>query len=154
MARKYDRYGRNRQFRRNPTRSRKFFPYQLPFQRDFRLEVDRSTPVSDLTAARWRQVVADITNPNKRKRDEFEDDDVFGLYQRMQHLSQSPPIRQIGRDMRYGAEAMIIAEMPLAAIPIAGMEMALNPKKVSQRFGGGVIGTTAGFGLLAAKNLI
>ena len=35
MARKYDRYGRNRQFRRNPTRSRKFFPYRLPFQANF-----------------------------------------------------------------------------------------------------------------------
>lgn len=40
MARKYDRYGRNRQFRRNPTQSRKFFPYLLPFQNDFRLNPD------------------------------------------------------------------------------------------------------------------
>lgn len=85
MARKYDRYGRNRQFRRNPTRSRKFFPYQLPFQSDFRLMADRNTPVSAVTAARWRQVVADITNPNKRKRD----DDYDGLYERMQY-TQSP----------------------------------------------------------------
>ena len=145
MARKYDRYGRNRQFRRNPTRSRKFFPYQLPFQRDFRLLVDRNTAVSDLTAKKWLEHVG-----NKRKLGDKSDvsdfDDIL--------WTQSPPIRQIGRDIRYGSEAMVIGEMPLAAIPIAGMEMAMNPKKVSQRFGGGVIGTTAGLGFLAAKNLI
>lgn len=86
MARKYDRYGRNRQFRRNPTRSRKFFPYELPFLNDFRLLRGNGTQVSAETAARWRQVVGDITNPNKRKRDEFEDD---GYYQFMQH-TQTP----------------------------------------------------------------
>ena len=61
MARKYDRYGRNRQFRRNPTRSPKFFPYQLPFQNDFRPMADKGTEVSAATASRWRQVVRDIT---------------------------------------------------------------------------------------------
>lgn len=61
MARKYDRYGRNRQFRRNPTRSRKFFPYELPFQPDFRLLKRNGTEVSASTASRWRQVVRDIT---------------------------------------------------------------------------------------------
>jgi len=86
MARKYDRYGRNRQFRRNPTRSRKFFPYQLPFQNDFRLMNKDGTEVSAATAARWRQVVADVTRGNKRKRDEYEDD---GYYQFMQH-TQTP----------------------------------------------------------------
>jgi len=147
MARKYDRYGRNRQFRRNPTRSRKFFPYQLPYQPDFRFLTRNGTEVSAATAARWRQVVADITNPNKRKRD----DDDDGLYQRMQHLTQSPPLRQIGRDLRYVAEAMITAEMPLASIPLSGLEMLINPEKVSKRFGGGVIATTVGLGILGAK---
>lgn len=61
MARKYDRYGRNRQFRRNPTRSRKFFPYQLPYKVDFRLLDRNGTEVSAATASRWRQVVHDIT---------------------------------------------------------------------------------------------
>ena len=61
MARKYDRYGRNRQFRRNPTRSRKFFPYQLPYKSDFRLIRENGTEVSAATASKWRQVVRDIT---------------------------------------------------------------------------------------------
>jgi hypothetical protein len=79
MARKYDRYGRNRQFRRNPTRSRRFFPYRLPYQPDFRLITPGGTEVSAATASRWRQVVHDITRGElfdtesykqaKRKRD-------------------------------------------------------------------------------------
>lgn len=69
MARKYDRYGRNRQFRRNPTRSRRFFPYRIPFQADFRLNGPGS-----LQGA-------------KRKRDD--DDDDVGMYERMQY-TQSP----------------------------------------------------------------
>lgn len=44
MARKLTRYKVNRQFRRNPTRSRVFFPYMLPFQADFRVakEIDKN----------------------------------------------------------------------------------------------------------------
>lgn len=36
MRRKIDRYKRNREYRKNPTRSRVFFPYILPFLPDFR----------------------------------------------------------------------------------------------------------------------
>ncbi len=57
MARKYDRYGRNRQFRRNPTRSPKFFPYELPFLPDFRLKIERDKPLGQYQAAKWRDVV-------------------------------------------------------------------------------------------------
>ena len=57
MARKYDRYGRNRQFRRNPTRNPKFFPNELPFLPDFRLMVERDRPVSQYQAAKWRDIV-------------------------------------------------------------------------------------------------
>lgn len=89
MARKYDRYGRNRQFRRNPTRSRNFFPYQLPFKNDFRLITPDAMEVSASTSARWRQVVRDVTNPNKRKFDNFDED---GYYLRMQY-TQTPPKR-------------------------------------------------------------
>jgi len=78
MARKIDRYGRNRQFRRNPTRSPKFFPYPLPFQPDFRLMSNTGTEISAETAARWRQVVADITN-SRRKR-EYDSDSGDGYY--------------------------------------------------------------------------
>jgi hypothetical protein len=70
MARKLTRYKVNRQFRKNPTRSRVFFPYRLPFMSDFRLLRENGTEVSAATASRWRQVVADITNPNKRNRDD------------------------------------------------------------------------------------
>ena len=118
MARKYDRYGRNRQFRRNPTRSRKFFPYRLPFQNDFRLKTPYGTEVSAETAARWRQVVADITNPNKRKFDEFEDD---GYYQSMQY-TQTPKKTAVGMaaanvvgDVLVNTEGLISGALALAA---------------------------------------
>jgi len=91
MARKYDRYGRNRQFRRNPTRSPKFFPYRLPFSNDFRLLSGAGTEVSAATASRWRQVVRDITrgelfdfesyNDAKRKRDVIDE-----FYNGMHHI--------------------------------------------------------------------
>jgi hypothetical protein len=35
MRPKLDRYKRNREYRKNPTRSRAFFPYILPFTPDF-----------------------------------------------------------------------------------------------------------------------
>ena len=35
MRPKLDRYKRNREYRKNPTRSRLFFPYILPFTADF-----------------------------------------------------------------------------------------------------------------------
>lgn len=98
MARKYDRYGRNRQFRRNPTRSRYFFPYRLPFQNDFRLKRGNGTEVSALTAARWRQVVADITRSKKRKHDYLEDD---GYYQFMQQ-TQTPVKKHKGAKIAGG----------------------------------------------------
>jgi len=105
MARKYDRYGRNRQFRRNPTRSRKFFPYQLPFANDFRLIRRDGTEVSAATASRWRQDVADITNPNKRKFDEYEDD---GYYQFMQH-TQTPVKRRNSAKTAVGLVGLSLA---------------------------------------------
>ena len=125
MARKFDRYGRNRQFRRNPTRSRKFFPYQLPFQNDFRLLSANGTQVSAETAARWRQVVADITNPNKRKRDEFEDD---GYYRFMQY-SQSPAKnarRSIGAAVGDAAFSTVLARAAQGYLKKDVMEVALR----------------------------
>jgi len=67
MARKYDRYGRNRQFRRNPTRSRKFFPRELPFITDFRLMVDRDKPVSHYQGANWRDAVREARGRTARR---------------------------------------------------------------------------------------
>lgn len=95
MSRKYDRYGRNRQFRRNPTRSPKFFPYKLPFQADFRLLNPDRTEVSAATSSRWRKVISDITN-HKRKRD----DDDDGLSERMQYTQT--PIKN-ARNSAFGA---------------------------------------------------
>ena len=80
MARKYDRYGRNRQFRRNPTRSRRFFPYQLPFQSDFRLKGFPS--IGQYKRKRYDEK----KELGKRKHDELEDD---GYYQLMQY-TQTP----------------------------------------------------------------
>ena len=91
MARKYDRYGRNRQFRRNPTRSPKFFPYELPFLPDFRLMVSRDTPVSHYQSANWRDLVREARDrtarraeaSRKRSREEFEKEVTKGQKQIM-----------------------------------------------------------------------
>lgn len=107
MARKIDRYGRNRQFRRNPTRSPKFFPYPLPFQPDFRLMSNTGTEISAETAARWRQVVADITNPRRKR--EYDSDSGDGYYGPYTPSQKSPkrarkftPIKN-GRNSALGA---------------------------------------------------
>lgn len=73
MARKYDRYGRNRQFRRNPTRSRKFFPYELPFIRDFKLMVTPNKPLSQYQAASWRDIVREARGRTSRRADAVRD---------------------------------------------------------------------------------
>jgi len=156
MARKYDRYGRNRQFRRNPTRSRKFFPYQLPYQPGYKLMSGPNTEVSAATASRWRQVVHDITRGElfsteshaaaKRQRhvlDEFAHHNFVPRY-----------AKRAGRGALDIAETLLIAEVPPAAIPIMGLEMVMNPKRFSNVAGGGIIATTAGMAYLGAKNLI
>lgn len=99
MARKFDRYGRNRQFRRNPTRSRKFFPYRLPFQRDFQLMSDKGTELSAATASRWREVVKDVTS-GKRGR-EYDSDEEHGYYLKGLRYTQTP-IKN-GRNSALGA---------------------------------------------------
>lgn len=88
MARKFDRYGRNRQFRRNPTRSRKFFPYTLPFQHDFRLLNNARTELSAGAASRWREVVKDVTS-GKRGR-EYDSDEEHGYYLKGLRYTQTP----------------------------------------------------------------
>lgn len=71
MARKYDRYGRNRQFRRNPTRSRKFFPYRLQYQNNF--SVNRAPSIQELDDDDGLYERMQYTQtPKKRKRDDFE----------------------------------------------------------------------------------
>jgi len=117
MARKYDRYGRNRQFRRNPTRSRKFFPYQLPFIPDFRVLGRRGTEVSAATASRWRQVVRDVTRGEifdretyaeaKRKRDVVDE-----FYNGLHHIRH---IQKKGMEIAsWGATVPIKMEMAVA----------------------------------------
>lgn len=66
MARKLTRYKVNRQFRKNPTRSRVFFPRKLPFQRDFRL-VDSVTDmeVGFEIAENWNKVVQELSEKGK-----------------------------------------------------------------------------------------
>ena len=118
MARKYDRYGRNRQFRRNPTRSPKFFPYRLPFQQDFRLLTPGITEVSAATASRWRQVVRDITRGElfdsesyadaKRKRD------VIDEFNNSEHQ-----IRNAMGEIMFGGAAVFRAVKRHAAAAVA-----------------------------------
>jgi hypothetical protein len=114
MARKYDRYGRNRQFRRNPTRGRKFFPNQLPFQDHFRLKSSPTDlkPQSDSAARRMRETI-DAFEPSTRKRSrEF--------------------INQYGRHLldlgELGLLAIVGPEMSLA-VPIMGLEAILQSKR-------------------------
>ena len=84
MARKYDRYGRNRQFRRNPTRSPKFFPYRLPFLPDFRLMSGTGTEISAATASRWRAVVKELTQNARNAEIADEYFRSFGAIRKMQ----------------------------------------------------------------------
>lgn len=151
MARKLDRYGRNRQFRRNPTRSPKFFPYRLPFQPDFRLMNSTGTEISATTASRWRQVVAEITS-SKRKRDYDSDsgDGYYGPYTQSQSTQ-----KKIRNEFAIAAlESALMAEMPLTAIPIAGFEILRDPKRASKIFGGSTLAGVGLAGYLSAKSLI
>lgn len=74
MARKYDKYGRNRQFRRNPTRTRKFFPYRLPYIANFStfrpasIQEEKKYDDDDGLYERMQYT----QTPRKRKRDDFE----------------------------------------------------------------------------------
>jgi len=71
MARKYDRYGRNRQFRRNPTRTLRFFPYRLPYQANFSVNREPSIQEYDDDDGMYERMQYTQT-PKKRKRDEYE----------------------------------------------------------------------------------
>lgn len=64
MPRKYDRYGINRQFRRNPSRKRNPFPYRLPFMPDYRINTkdDPDYDVSAATSSRYRTVMAELVS--------------------------------------------------------------------------------------------
>jgi len=144
MARKYDRYGRNRQFRRNPTRSPKFFPYRLPFQANFSNFRARSIQEDDQDMDGMYDRKTYTQTPEKdvkRKRAEFKQRALKGA-------------KKIARGAYEVGGAMLIAEVPPAAIPIMGLEMVMDPKRYSHIAGGSVIATTAGFGYLSAKNLI
>lgn len=66
MARKFTRYKFNRQFRKNPTRSRVFFPRKLPFQRDFRLvDLASDMEVGVELAENWNKVVQELSEKGK-----------------------------------------------------------------------------------------
>jgi hypothetical protein len=62
MARQFDQYGFNRQYRRNPSRKRNPFPYRLPFVPGFGTNpyTDPDHNVSAATASRYRQVIRDL----------------------------------------------------------------------------------------------
>lgn len=74
MPRQYDKYGFNRQFRRNPSRKRNPFPYRLPFMPDFRLNPfdDPDYDVSAATASRYRQAIDELVNKHGEELDSRE----------------------------------------------------------------------------------
>tara|TARA_B100001142_G_C13779283_1_gene440447 strand:- start:64 stop:522 length:459 start_codon:yes stop_codon:yes gene_type:complete len=152
MARKYDRYGRNRQFRRNPTRSRKFFPQILPFLPDFRLTLERDKPVSQYQAAKWRDIVRGARFRTERRAEAARDKRDRDVMSEM--IGAFRPNKRVARGALDIGEAMLIAEAPPVAIPIIGLEMVMNPKKFSRIAGGSAIAGSAGLAYLGARNLI
>ena len=152
MARKYDRYGRNRQFRRNPTRSRKFFPNQLPFLPDFRLMADRDTPLSQYEGARWRDLVREARGRTARRAETARDKRDRDVLSEM--IGAFRPSKRVARGALDIAETLLIAECPPAAIPIIGLEMVMNPKKFSRIAGASAISSTVGMAYLGARKLI
>jgi len=146
MARKYDRYGRNRQYRLNPTRSRYFFPRRLPFMPDFRGITSTGTEVSAATASRWRRVVDEISDPNRPK------------FVRGEKRSSNPYAQAAKRNRNESAlkiaEAAIVYENPLMAIPFTGIDMIRHPKEWSHRFGASVLGGVSTAAYLSSKKLI
>lgn len=80
MARKIDRYGRNRQFRRNPTRSPKFFPYRLPFQANF--SKFRAPSIQEYADDEGLYERMQYTQSQKKRKREQQGDDIFGSWKR------------------------------------------------------------------------
>ena len=152
MARKFDRYGRNRQFRRNPTRSPKFFPYELPFLPDFRLSLTRDRPFGQYQAASWRDIVREARGRTQRRAEAARDKRDRDVMSEM--IDAFRPVKRVARGALSIAETMIIAECPPAAIPIVGLEMVMKPKHYSRVAGGSALATTAGLAYLGARNLI
>jgi len=117
MARKYDRYGRNRQFRRNPTRSPKFFPYELPFLRDFRLKIERDRPVSQYQAAKWRDIVREARGRTGRRAEARRDKrarEELDLFTESEHQ-----IRNAMGEILFGGSAIFRAVKGHAAAAVA-----------------------------------
>jgi hypothetical protein len=152
MVRKYDRYGLNRQFRRNPTRSPKFFPYQIPFQRDFRLKLTGDRPFSSYQASKWRDAVREARGRTERRAQAVLDKRDARVMDEM--IDTLRPLKRVARGALSLAETMLFAECPPAAIPIVGLEMVMDPKHYSRGAGGSVLATSAGFAYLGARNLI
>lgn len=123
MTRKYDRYGRNRQYRRNPTRSRVFFPHQLPFQADFRLN---PAPPSGI----------------KRKADVLQLRNNNRIHHTRQNSYFTSFEKSVARNALSVGEVLIAGAVPEAIIPILGLEMLIDPKRYSQKTGKVVIAAT------------
>lgn len=117
MPRKYDRYGRNRQFRRNPTRSPKFFPYRLPFLVDFRPKVDRDTTVGSLQASKWRDMVREARGRTQRRAETVRDKrarEELDLFTNSEHQ-----IRNAMGEIMFGGAAVFRAVKRHAAAAVA-----------------------------------
>lgn len=117
MPRKYDRYGRNRQFRRNPTRSPKFFPYRLPFLADFRPKIDRDTTVGSLQASKWRDMVREARGRTQRRAETVRDKrarEELDLFTNSEHQ-----IRNAMGEIMFGGAAVFRAVKRHAAAAVA-----------------------------------
>lgn len=101
MARKIDRYGRNRQFRRNPTRSFKFFPYMLPFQANFSNFRAPSIQEYDQDEDGMYDRSHYTPTPKKRKREQ-QGDDIFGTFKR----TSNPLMNGLKSSVGAGADAV------------------------------------------------
>lgn len=148
MARKLTRYKLNRQFRKNPTRSRVFFPYILPFQADFRVaKVPDANRLKNQFSQRARKQIKDAIS---QKNPEL----YRSLRRKLGHAAEVIKrgyVKQSEKASKSFGKAVIQASFygmfPEAAIPIGtaelGMDMVRHPEKYNRILGGGTIAVTS-----------
>ena len=148
MARKLTRYKVNRQYRKNPTRSRVFFPYILPFQPDFRTtKVPDANKLKNQFAKRARDYV-------KNAIDEKNPDLYRSVRRKVAHAAEAVSrgyVKQSEKASKATGKAVIEAAFyrlyPEAILPVGmaqlGIDMLRHPDKYNRLVGGGGVALTA-----------
>jgi len=162
MARKYDRYGHNRQYRLNPTRSRVFFPHMLPFQADFRVASKEKPPDANRLKSQFSQRARGQIKDAMQKKNP----DVYrALRRKLGHAAEvirRGYVKEAQRASRSFGKAVIQASFygmfPEAAVPVGmaelGIDMVRHPKKYSQIIGGGTVASTVVGAYMIKKKIV